>query len=109
MATKKFQRTTEDFTCEQCGLVVGGSGYTNHCPRCLWSKHVDVNPGDRRATCRGPMEPVGVGLKGGEYTILHRCVSCGFEGRNKASGNDSFDAILQLSRRPRSGRSNPRG
>ena len=58
MMTKKFQRTKEDFTCEKCNLVVNGSGYTNHCPRCLWSKHVDVNPGDRQATCQGFMEPV---------------------------------------------------
>ena len=26
-----------------------GNGYTNHCPKCLWSKHVDINPGDRGA------------------------------------------------------------
>ena len=64
MMTKKFQRTKEDFTCEKCGLVVKGSGYTNHCSRCLWSKHVDVNPGDRQTTCQGFMEPVGVELKG---------------------------------------------
>lgn len=100
MMTKKFQRTKEDFTCEKCSLVVKGSGYTNHCTRCLWSKHVDVNPGDRQATCQGLMEPVGVELKSGEYAILHRCISCGFEKWNKASKDDNFDAILQLSSRP---------
>lgn len=100
MMTKKFQRTKEDFTCEKCGLIVKGSGYTNHCPRCLWSKHVDVNPGDRQAACQGLMEPVGVELKGGEYTILHRCTRCGFEKRNKASKDDNFDAILHLSSHP---------
>ncbi len=98
--TRKFQRTKEDFTCEHCGSFVHGSGYTNHCPQCLWSKHVDVNPGDRQATCQGPMKPVSVETKSGEYIILHRCVSCGFEKRNKAAKDDSFDAILQLSNRP---------
>jgi len=97
MMTKKFQRTKEDFTCERCGFFVRGNGYTNHCPQCLWSKHVDVNPGDRQATCQGLMEPVGVEIKDGEYIILHRCVSCGFEKRNKMAKDDNFDAVLQLS------------
>ena len=100
MMIKKFQRIKEDFICEKCGLAVKGSGYTNHCPYCLWSKHVDVNPGDRRAACHGLMEPAGVELEDGEYIILHRCISCGFEKRNKASKDDNFDVILQLSSRP---------
>lgn len=100
MMTKKFQRTKEDFTCEKCGLVVEGNGYTNHCPRCLWSKHVDVNPGDRQAICQGLMEPVGVELTGEEYTMLHHCTQCGFDKKNKAAKNDNLDAILQLSTRP---------
>ena len=98
--TKKFQRMTEDFTCERCGAVVTGNGYTNHCHMCLWSKHVDVNPGDRSAMCQGLMEPVGVETKGGEYIILHRCVMCGFEKRNKSSKDDNFDVLLQISSRP---------
>ena len=97
---KKFQRTKEDFTCEKCGFVVKGSGYTNHCPHCLWSKHVDINPGDRQETCHGLMEPMSVELKGGEYTILHRCIVCGFEKRNKTAKDDDFDVIVQLSTRP---------
>ncbi len=100
MMQKKFQRTKEDFVCERCGFFVRGSGYTNHCPQCLYSKHVDINPGDRREVCRGLMEPVGVELKGSEYIISHRCLSCGFKKKNKASADDNFDAILQLSGRP---------
>ncbi len=95
--SKKFQRTKEDFICEQCGSHMHGSGYTNHCTGCLWSKHVDVNPGDRQATCRGLMRPIGVVFKGGECIILHKCVSCGFEKRNKSAPDDDFDAILHLS------------
>lgn len=97
---KQFQRTEEDFRCEQCGSDVRGNGYTNHCPRCLWSKHVDVNPGDRQAKCQGLMKPIGVELKGGEYAIFHRCDRCGIEKKNKAAKNDNFDAVLQLSTHP---------
>ncbi|MEK7158524.1 MAG: RNHCP domain-containing protein, partial [Patescibacteria group bacterium] len=45
--SRTFQRRVEDFTCESCGAQVTGDGYTNHCPQCLVSKHVDVYPGDR--------------------------------------------------------------
>ncbi|HCR42265.1 TPA: hypothetical protein DIV45_02815, partial [Patescibacteria group bacterium] len=41
MDRKNFIRTKEDFTCENCGHRVKGSGYTNHCPKCLYSQHVD--------------------------------------------------------------------
>ena len=38
----------EDFICENCGKDVEKSSYTarDHCPYCLYSKHVDINPGD---------------------------------------------------------------
>jgi hypothetical protein len=76
--SKKFQRHAEDFTCAQCGTEVTGDGYTNHCPSCLWSKHVDINPGDRAATCGGMMEPIAIDRKNGEWVIQHRCRKCGF-------------------------------
>jgi len=58
MQKKRFQKRIEDFVCERCGAFVKGTGYTDHCPECLWSKHVDVNPGDREAECGGLMEHV---------------------------------------------------
>jgi rubrerythrin len=93
---KKFQRHIENFTCENCGFSVQGKGYTNHCPECLWSQHVDVNPGDRAERCRGLMEPVGFTIKRGDYILVHRCTKCGIVKRNKAAKNDRFEAILRL-------------
>ena len=93
---RKFQRFIEDFTCENCGEIVSGDGYTNHCPVCLWSKHVDINPGDREADYLGLMEPVEVDKKKDEYRILHCCVSCSHEKWNKARTEDSFEVILQI-------------
>ena len=95
--TKKFQRKNEDFTCGKCGFFVQGSGYTNHCSKCLWSKHVDVNPGDRAAWCKGMMKPVRVEIKKGEHLIVHRCVKCGHIKKNKTSKDDSFDVLVKLS------------
>ncbi len=73
-----------------------GNGYTNHCPECLWSKHVDVNPGDRVQACQGLMKPVSVESKEGEYIILHKCVRCGFERKNKTVKGDNFDALVKI-------------
>jgi len=98
--SKKFQRTIEDFTCDHCGYHVTGNGYTNHCPQCLWSKHVDVNPGDRQAACNGMMKPIAVEMKGGTYVITHRCQTCGKEMRNKSADDDNVDAIIRLSTSP---------
>lgn len=95
---KKFQRMTEDFACEKCGANVFGNGYTNHCPECLWSKHVDINPGDRAATCGGLMEPVSVEKKGDAWNIIQKCVGCGFVRKNKADENDDFEKIIEISK-----------
>lgn len=94
--SRKFQRQVEDFVCENCGHEVEGSGYTNHCPFCLWSKHVDVSPGDRAEPCQGMMEPIEVETKGGAYRILFRCTLCSEERWNKAEKNDDFEVILQI-------------
>ena len=94
--SSKFIRRKEDFFCENCGTEVVGDGYTNHCPACLYSKHVDVNPGDRMNPCEGLMEPVSIEQKRGVYVIVHRCIECGTEKRNRAAKNDSVKTILAV-------------
>lgn len=93
---KKFQRNTENFECEHCGAVVEGDGYTNHCPKCLWSKHVDVNPGDRAATCKGMMSATGIEKKGNEWVITHKCIRCGREKRNRTDEKDDFEEVSKI-------------
>jgi hypothetical protein len=93
---KRFTKTKEDFVCEHCGTAVTGDGYTNHCSNCLWSKHVDVMPGDRTESCQGLMEPIGLESKGGNYTIIHRCQKCKTERRNRTATPDNFEAMLAL-------------
>jgi rubrerythrin len=94
---KRFSRRIENFVCENCGQFVEGNGYTNHCPKCLFSKHVDVFPGDRLATCGGIMEPLSVECERNSYIITFRCEKCGYEKRNKSSENDDFDKIIKFS------------
>ncbi|MFA6184078.1 MAG: RNHCP domain-containing protein [Parcubacteria group bacterium] len=98
LLAKKFQKKKEDFICENCSFLVVGDGYTNHCPRCLCSKHVDKNPGDRLEICGGLMKPVGLELrKGGKYFLLHKCDKCGFERFNKVNDKDNFDSVIKIS------------
>ena len=92
-----FQRTIENFTCDKCNFFVNGNGYTNHCPECLWSKHVDIFPGDRAGECLGMMEPIGVNIKNKEYIITHKCEKCGKLKLNKAVKEDNFEMIVQIS------------
>jgi hypothetical protein len=96
---KRFTKREENFICEKCGESVTGNGYTNHCPKCLWGKHVDVNPGDRLATCGGLMEPIGVEMrKGGEFRLLEKCQACGILRKNIMAKNDNMELVFSIER-----------
>lgn len=95
---KKFTRHIEDFVCEHCEAPVFGNGYTNHCPKCFWSKHVDVFPGDRLAVCGGLMSPIAVEQESGRYRVQQRCIVCGHERRNLVGSEDDFSALTVLAK-----------
>ena len=61
---KVFNELDEAFVCDNCGFHVDRLGYScrDHCPNCLYSKHVDNNPGDRSNKCRGLLKPIGVSI-----------------------------------------------
>ena len=92
--SEKFTRNIENFVCENCGNEVEGNGFTNHCPKCLYSKHVDVNPGDRKATCGGIMEPIDAYYKKNSYQIKHKCKSCGYEITTRTQDEDDITTFL---------------
>jgi DNA-directed RNA polymerase subunit RPC12/RpoP len=98
MESPRFQRNIEDFRCEHCGRLVEGDGFTNHCPACLWSKHVDIHPGDRAEECGGLMEPVAVENRKDGYRLLFRCTRCGAERWNKTRPEDDFQRLLEIAR-----------
>ena len=79
LENSKFTKIDEEFICENCGQKVSKLGYTcrNHCPHCLHSKHVDVNPGDRSESCHGILEPVGLEIDSKKgYVIVFKCKNC---------------------------------
>lgn len=63
----KTHPCNETFTCKVCGWIVtpegAGSEHRNHCPNCLSSLHLDVEPGDRAADCGGIMDAVAVWVR----------------------------------------------
>jgi Zn finger protein HypA/HybF involved in hydrogenase expression len=96
--SQSFQRNIENFTCLHCNAEVVGNGYTNHCPKCLWSQHVDIFPGDRQAECKGMMKPVEVENKKGDWVIIHECVLCGYNKANTVSKEDDMKILLEIAR-----------
>ncbi len=78
-------------------MKVFGNGYTNHCPKCLWSKHVDVYPGDREEKCQGQMKPIGVFKAKGKLVITHECIICGCKKNNKTSTEDDTPKLVKIS------------
>lgn len=97
MERKNFLRKKENFSCHNCGTKVIGNGYTDHCPSCLWGKHVDQDlPGDRLSDCGGEMEPIRVIYEKNKYRILYRCNKCGHEFRVWASKDDNRDELVRL-------------
>lgn len=105
MEQKRFTKNDDGFICAHCGKEVKPLGYTSrdHCPFCLWSIHIDVNPGDRANECHGNLVPIKVetdSKKG--YVIVYKCDKCGEIHRNRAAHEakvqpDSISLIIKLS------------
>ncbi len=92
----------DSFTCGHCRRFVGslpsGGRHRNHCPYCLYSRHVDAaTTGDRASGCGGLMAPIGAFQRpNGEHVVVHRCLGCGFERFNRIAADDDFDLVLSL-------------
>lgn len=99
--------------CENCkkefttdGLI--GTHNRNHCPFCLYSKHVDLKEsGDRKCECGGLMEPIALTFKKegtdkygkekqGEIMVIQKCQKCGDISINRIAGDDNPDRILEI-------------
>ena len=96
----------DSFRCRHCRLDVPmaapGTRHRNHCPSCLWSRHLDAAvPGDRAAACAGAMEPIAVAVRAdGEWALVHRCAGWSTVRLNRVAGDDNPLALMQLAVRP---------
>lgn len=96
---KKFTMKNENFICEHCGKSVEKSTYTarDHCPYCLFSKHVDINPGDRQNTCHGLLQPISIEKYKSTYKIIYKCERCHQQHKNIVEKDDDMNLIIDLS------------
>jgi len=95
----------ESFKCKICDRLVvpagAGSDHRNHCPNCLYSLHIDDEPGDRDADCGGHMEPISVWVrKGGEWALIHRCKQCGVLKQNRIAADDNPMKLMSIALKP---------
>ena len=97
---KKFTMKDEEFICENCHKKVEKLNYTarDHCPYCLYSKHLDINPGDRLNTCLGLLKPISIEKFKNTYKIIYKCQKCHQLHKNIMATDDNYDQIIELSR-----------
>lgn len=96
---KKFNMIDEDFICENCGFEVKKLNYTarDHCPVCLYSKHIDINPGDRANKCHGLLKPIAIEKFKDTYKIVYKCQKCNESHKNIIAKDDNMNIIIDLS------------
>ena len=95
----RFTEIDEEFVCENCGKKVPKLGYScrNHCPYCLYSKHVDINPGDREETCHGLLQPIDVEINSKKgFVIIFKCKKCGAIRKNKVADDDNMELVYKI-------------
>jgi len=112
-STGAFNPHNIDFLCTHChqhvsaNAALSGVFNRNHCPYCLWSRHLDWRkPGDRMAACKGKMRPIGLTAKrtrnkyatskAGELMIIHLCTDCGKVSINRLAADDDHESVLEL-------------
>ena len=95
---KKFIKLDECFICENCNKKVEKLNYTSrdHCPYCLFSKHVDITPGDRLNSCKGLLKPIDIEKFKNNYKIIYVCLRCGEKHKNIAAKDDDFFKIIDI-------------
>jgi hypothetical protein len=101
------ERDQNGFICDHCKKFVPhtapGTKHRNHCPSCLWSKHValEAEQDDRKSQCLGLMKPIGISIRDdGEWALIHRCTKCELIRTNRIAGDDDEVMLLYLALRP---------
>jgi len=97
---KRFNMIDEEFICINCGNKVNKLNTTarDHCNNCLYSVHVDINPGDRKNPCKGLLKPIGIEKYRDTYKIIYQCTKCGMLHKNIMANDDNMDKIIELSK-----------
>ena len=71
----------------------------DHCPYCLYSKHLDINPGDRLNNCLGLLKPIDIEKFKNTYKIIYKCEKCGKFHKNVMANDDDINMIIKISKK----------
>ncbi len=95
---KRFNEIDEEFICYNCNNIVKPLIYTSrdHCNYCLYSKHLDINPGDRLSSCKGDLVPIDIEKHKDTFKIIYKCNKCNEIRKNIIANDDDFDTILEI-------------
>ena len=95
---KRFNELDEEFICLNCGKKVDKLEYSSrdHCPHCLYSLHVDINPGDRQNKCKGLLKPIDLEKFKDTYKIIYKCEKCNQLHKNIMAKDDNYEEIIKL-------------
>ena len=116
MKIKYYNRNidiNDDFKCVHCRYHVStdsnlsGVINRNHCPYCLYSRHLDLHrSGDRLSACKGKMQPVGLTIKKtnkkygderqGELMLIHLCSECHKVSINRIAADDLASNLYEI-------------
>ncbi|WP_055481627.1 RNHCP domain-containing protein [Sphaerimonospora mesophila] len=96
---------TETFGCVRCGLTVTaldpGGARRNHCPRCLYSRHVRDGVEGGPSECRSGMAPISIAvLRNGDWELIHHCTRCGELTSNPICDDDNQFILMRMAVRP---------
>lgn len=96
---KRFNMIDESFICSNCHKLVNKLNYTarDHCNHCLYSIHIDINPGDRINECHGMLVPIDIVKFKDTYKIIYKCDKCNEFHKNIMASDDNMDEIIKLS------------
>jgi hypothetical protein len=107
------QLSEQEFICRHCHAwvythpLISGVQNRNHCPYCLWSRHIDQSlAGDRMSACKAIMQPIGLTMKRsynkygqaveGELMLIHRCHECGKLSINRIAADDLTERLMDI-------------
>jgi RNHCP domain len=111
--TRSIRSQTDDgFLCKHCNSYILSASFLsgvqnrNHCPICLWSRHMDWREaGDRLSACKSPMKPIGLTVKAtwkkygsghGELMLIHLCTECENLSINRIAADDDPQNIFTI-------------
>jgi hypothetical protein len=112
-STNPARCLSEDgFLCKHCNTYITSASFPsgvknrNHCPCCLWSRHMDWREaGDRLSACKALMKPIGLTVKTtskkygsgwGELMLIHLCTECESLSINRIAADDMEQRIFNV-------------